>query len=1015
MEALAVFGIACNVIQVINFAHETTSLCKRVYQTGSLDCNLAENGLRLGELSRALAEQLSTHSQPLTRSDKALLDIANKCTEAARNLCDEVAFLSLPKDKPSLRAVVANTAKTAWRKRRLERLEKNMVNYQKTMEMGVLLRVKMKMDALQLQQQEDFDKLDATLRAFIQQVAAGQTSLSQLVIHESTAVKAHITTAATQIVQAVETHVSERIASNEQSVMGHIGTTAGRVESTLSNQMRQMDLQANDERVRERFLASLKFPEMNARRNQVPTSFPRTFFWVLNIEDEYQSDEESSNESSEDVEQDRDEYQSDEESSNESSEEVEPDWDDLIEWLESDHKLYWISGKPGSGKSTLMKFIISRNETMDALSRWRPGTRILSHFLWSPGQNMQRNIKGTLCSLLYQAVESNKDATYTLLEAHKHLCSKDYPSDWAAEELEAALFEFFRISNQPFCIFLDGLDEIGHDEGPDAIIELVFSLQMAPKIKFCVASRPEPAFKRRFSNYPSLRIHELTTSDLRLYAEHELSAPLAGRLDWDEAPRIIETVVRRAEGVFFWLVLVIKSLRRGLANGDSQSEIEARLRTMPADLARLFEDMWLRLNEDCDIYRQDAAFYFHLVLASNKLHPGACLFSYGRKISIFDLAVAKDDTIQSTVAEISETVSLDLLKQKCECVVRDLDTRCGGLLQPRPALDSDRSDDPDAQFLEIYCKMGVDFVHRSAYDFISDTPTGQSILRAQNLTWEDAFTRLFTASLFRCRLRTAKIPAAPNHIPQDFIIWLGSEQRNGVPHTTIYRLLSLCQQWYSDFEQQNQKSEPAFFVCAAREGLASSVQMHLEAPRHAPWNPRYLSNVLQGACALSDAWIMPRGPLKAERFQLIRNLLCLGADPNSRQHILQPSDWLYARPDVGELSSPFGVALKSLLGLQHDTAEIFMHELTSLEILATLEHFIRFGARLDDRVFVVVSIITGENALLKVTAFDWATRSYTKVILEANLCLLLLIVLAHLHPDVRPNSQLAVKTPVFAR
>ena len=37
--------------------------------------------------------------------------------------------------------------------------------------------------------------------------------------------------------------------------------------------------------------------------------------------------------------------------------EQERPWADLREWLESDHQLYWITGKAGSGKSTLMKFI----------------------------------------------------------------------------------------------------------------------------------------------------------------------------------------------------------------------------------------------------------------------------------------------------------------------------------------------------------------------------------------------------------------------------------------------------------------------------------------------------------------------------------------------------------------------------------------------------------------------------------------------------------------------------------
>ena len=34
-------------------------------------------------------------------------------------------------------------------------------------------------------------------------------------------------------------------------------------------------------------------------------------------------------------------------------------WDNFCEWLQSDQRLYWITGKAGSGKSTLMRFISS--------------------------------------------------------------------------------------------------------------------------------------------------------------------------------------------------------------------------------------------------------------------------------------------------------------------------------------------------------------------------------------------------------------------------------------------------------------------------------------------------------------------------------------------------------------------------------------------------------------------------------------------------------------------------------
>jgi len=56
----------------------------------------------------------------------------------------------------------------------------------------------------------------------------------------------------------------------------------------------------------------------------------------------------------------------------------------LSSWLESGSGIFWIEGKPGSGKSTLMKYIVGRNEVVDILSKWAaPRTAVVaSHFFW---------------------------------------------------------------------------------------------------------------------------------------------------------------------------------------------------------------------------------------------------------------------------------------------------------------------------------------------------------------------------------------------------------------------------------------------------------------------------------------------------------------------------------------------------------------------------------------------------------------------------------------------------------
>lgn len=82
--------------------------------------------------------------------------------------------------------------------------------------------------------------------------------------------------------------------------------------------------------------------------------------------------------------------------------EIDEKWCGFMSWLQSDKdKIFWIRGKPGSGKRTLMKFMIDNDNTERLLDSWRPGTKILSHFFWKIGSQPQNSIKGLLCSLTY--------------------------------------------------------------------------------------------------------------------------------------------------------------------------------------------------------------------------------------------------------------------------------------------------------------------------------------------------------------------------------------------------------------------------------------------------------------------------------------------------------------------------------------------------------------------------------------------------------------------------------------
>jgi hypothetical protein len=73
------------------------------------------------------------------------------------------------------------------------------------------------------------------------------------------------------------------------------------------------------------------------------------------------------------------------------------------EWLIRGKSVFHISEKPGSGKSTLMKFVALHDETERCLAQWA-GARTLvvgKFFFWKPGNHLEKSLEGLIRSLLY--------------------------------------------------------------------------------------------------------------------------------------------------------------------------------------------------------------------------------------------------------------------------------------------------------------------------------------------------------------------------------------------------------------------------------------------------------------------------------------------------------------------------------------------------------------------------------------------------------------------------------------
>lgn len=435
-------------------------------------------------------------------------------------------------------------------------------------------------------------------------------------------------------------------------------------------------------KIRSEIIASLNYTEMNYRYNAVTRAQARTFDWVF----QPYASQDGSNVS-------------------------------FSRWLAEEDpgldRVYWIRGKPGSGKSTLMRHLCDHHMTRAIANLWSASKTLLvvKCFFWSSGSPMQRSQQGLLRTLLYQMLTACPDFSASICTTQwnliKHRLIASYASGYLGPipsmspmEIQNAIANFalqYKDSIK-MLLLIDGLDEFeGEDEDRRDVCVMLTSLTQAVNVKICTASRPWNVYTDFFEDFPKLRLELLTQNDINAFVTHALHANARfsrwQKVQPDVTQQIIEDVVGKAEGVFLWVVLVVHSLLKGVHNGDDIRELKHRLEVVPSDLSDLFEQMLSKLDPS---YLESASQIFDIALQGNHL-----LMLY------FFMHV--DDQSIDIVKTIREH-GMERVIQLQELEERRINARCMGLLEFN--LSSEGIDHGQSGL-----RM-VSFLHRTARDYM---------------------------------------------------------------------------------------------------------------------------------------------------------------------------------------------------------------------------------------------------------------------------------------------------------
>jgi hypothetical protein len=384
-----------------------------------------------------------------------------------------------------------------------------------------------------------------------------------------------------------------------------------------------------------------------------------------------------------------------------------PMWSSFPKWLEDDSKnVYWITGKPGSGKSTIMKLILQRTSLWDSLSQRTESLRLLvvKYYAWLSGNTLQKSLEGLKRTIISQALEQYPELSPVLTPRRWALCQvlrsiSGLPM-WETQEVEESFEALLSSCGETIQLFLfiDGLDEFSMP--PIKVIECIRHIKARCRrgLKVCAASRPWTEFQDEFNEGPMLQMHLHTQDDIRTFITENFQRNRGflerKKLKPEAATHLLADISQRANGVFIWVSIVVQHLLALFSEGQSIFQARQTLEALPTDISSLYDIIWSGIREE---NIPNASFMIQVLKAFDGPVPWSTIW-------VIEESRFNPTETNSLPTDEKKDVALKLLRRKVAAL-----TKC--ILEVAGSGDG----------------AVVDFIHRTARDWVTQPEKWQSI------------------------------------------------------------------------------------------------------------------------------------------------------------------------------------------------------------------------------------------------------------------------------------------------
>lgn len=266
----------------------------------------------------------------------------------------------------------------------------------------------------------------------------------------------------------------------------------------------------------------------------------------------------------------------------------------FVDWLTDKNQaeycgLLWISGKPGSGKSTLVKEAFFR-ATVEMNSS---GCQVISFFFNAKGEGLEHSPTGMLRSIIHQMCSQDPNLLAAVLkfaQKRRALRGEDM-APWEGAELKACFKSVIIGQMKRWIIFIDAIDECDSNSARDVADFWRETTKTAHRagvhLSVCLSSRHFPAIT--VNDCPEIIVEDHNYPDIVEFVRRRLELGMSGTPEDRKA--IQQKILERSGGVFLWVSLVVKDVLRKRDEGRRLKSLLKDLDSVPQELEDLFRQL----------------------------------------------------------------------------------------------------------------------------------------------------------------------------------------------------------------------------------------------------------------------------------------------------------------------------------------------------------------------------------------------------------------------------------------